>query len=599
MIKDFLKLISVIDRSTRNQALVVLLSMWVAMFLETISIATIFPFVGMLSDPSELPTAVSRFNEFFPIFDLMDKNNILMALAFLLLGLFVLKNFFLLTVHWIQAKYTKNNTDLAARKMMNYYMYAPYTLHIERNSADFFENINSACRQAFGGALMSYLILLSESMVVLGMLSFLLFVDFFITLFIVATLSALILVYYAVFRKRLIAWGKREIEARKIALKSLHHGLGSIKETRVLGKEDFFVTSFSRAFDDTLKFTFIRQIMAVIPRLWIETVIVSFGLMAILYFAMTLDEPTSIFPYLSVYAVAAMRLVPSANRIIGATNVINNSRESIEIVAEDISAAKALPTRRPEKPGSSKTFTGKIVFSDVSFRYPNADRDAIKSLNFDIAAGTSIGIVGASGAGKTTIVDLLLGLLSPTKGRILLDEYNQKEVITEWQQHVGYVPQTIYLLDDTIQNNIALGIEEAEIDNEAVDQAIKLARLSDVVADSPKGKHTVIGEGGVRLSVGQRQRIGIARALYRNPAVLIFDEATSALDNETESEVVQSIDELKGLKTVILIAHRLSTIKNCDRLLVMKDGELVGVGPFQKLREENEVFKNLASFAHI
>ena len=598
MFDTVLKAISLIDRKARLAAVWIVLSIFAAMGLETLSIALIYPFIQVVISPEGV-TGFPIIGDLIPELIKLDRKSTIITLTLALLGLFVFKNLSLMGIHYLQVRYATRNMSHISLRLFEHYMHGPYQIFLQRNTADFYQNIYSACRTVFSGAFMGFLTLTSETLITLGIAVVLLTISPKMTIGAIIIIGSGVFLFYGVFKKSLIRWGHQELDASKDTVKSLEQGLHSIKEARVLGHEAYFVSAFERPLNRLLSFVVIRQMMALIPRLWIETVVVICGLSAILYITVSYGSAQALLSYMSIYAVSAMRLVPSINRIIASVNIITNAKHAVDVVYRDVADLEAYTRHEFDDSATMLSFNREIHLDNVSFAYENRSENALCNISFTIKKGESIGLVGTSGAGKTTFVDLILGLLHPRSGAILVDGVNIDRNVRDWQKKLGYVPQTIYLTDDTMRRNIALGQNDDEIDEAQLVRAIKLANLEEVIAKLPDGLNTNVGERGARLSAGQRQRVGIARSLLRDPDIIIFDEATSALDNETEHEISSAINTLRGSKTILIIAHRLSTVKQCDRLALLNDGVIVGEGTFDQLRKENKAFRHLVELSNI
>ncbi|MEH7495310.1 ABC transporter ATP-binding protein, partial [Neobacillus niacini] len=366
-----------------------------------------------------------------------------------------------------------------------------------------------------------------------------------------------------------------------------NQGLGASKEIKVSGKERYFVDSYGSHSKTMAKNTIYKNMLDQVPRLFIETLLVSVVLITMIIIVFQGTDTSKLVSTMSLFAMAAFRLMPSITRIVATLSTIRFSQPALSVVYKDLveeNGGKTLIYEENEivtKPAKvnngDRTFLHSINLENVYFRYPNQKDYSIKNVSLTIPIGSSVAFVGSSGAGKTTIVDIILGLLEPEKGKLFVDNKDLNQLLPIWQNKIGYIPQSIYLSDETIRKNVAFGIDDEDIDESAIQRAIQAAQLKGFVDSLPEGLNTVVGERGVRLSGGQRQRIGIARALYHNPEIIFLDEATSALDNETEKEIMKAIDGLKGEKTLIIIAHRLSTIENCDIVFKVDKGKLISV----------------------
>jgi ABC-type multidrug transport system fused ATPase/permease subunit len=378
--------------------------------------------------------------------------------------------------------------------------------------------------------------------------------------------------FHLLVRRNVGRYGLLQQNAQALRIKSISQGLGGIEEIKVLGREAYFVSEFAkheRTFSEVSRYAMVLNQM---PRLFMETVAFSALFLAVAGVLLSGGRAADLLPTLALFAVAAMRLMPSVNRIQSAITRISYYRPSIGVVCTDARREQQEGAGEPES--SDIQFAHEITLRDISYIYPGASSPSLQGINLTIPKGASVAVVGASGAGKTTLADIILGLLKPSSGQILVDGEDVDRSLASWQRHLAYIPQTIFLSDDSIRRNVAFGIEDDEIDDDRVWSALELAQLKAHVEAMPCQLDTVVGERGVSLSGGQRQRVGIARALYNNPDVLILDEATSALDADTERAISQSIDALAGSKTLIVIAHRLSTIEKCTLKIHLHNGRI-------------------------
>ncbi len=390
-------------------------------------------------------------------------------------------------------------------------------------------------------------------------------------------------------------------DARKTAScrSNINQGIGSLREIRILGKADFFQETFADAASRYAGAARIFSTVNACPRLVLET-LAAFGLVAVVLFLSSTKNPETAIPAVAMFGMAALRIMPSMSRIMSAISSIRFYRPALDAVLNDLMLVEKLGGLPPapaafgdESKSSALRFTDKISITDLSYQYPATSTPAISHLSAEITKGSSVAFVGYSGSGKSTLVDLILGLLTPTGGSISVDGIDIRSSLPSWQRHFGYVPQTIYLLDDSVRRNIAFGIEDQAIDDSKVWRALEAARLAEKFRAHSDGLNAHVGERGVRLSGGERQRIGIARALFHEPDILVFDEATSALDNQTEREVAETINALRSSKTLLMVAHRLSSIINCDRIHFMKSGTVADSGTFEEIVARNEDFKKM------
>ncbi|WP_251549852.1 ABC transporter ATP-binding protein [Neobacillus muris] len=576
------KLLKLFDKKDKKKLILIFAMMIVAALFETIGIGLIIPIVGILTNPKiihEQPVLSFIYRMFnFPSTSIF----IVFSVIFLLL-VFVLKNLYLFFYNFVQMKVNLNQKVKLSSRLFKEYLTKPFTFHIQRNSAQLLRNVNNEVSRVFNGLVIAGFQLFTELLAITFILVLLLTQAPLATMTATILLGGSVLLFFKFFRKKINYLGKEQQKVSSEMIKWVNQGLGASKEVIVSGKEDFFIKAYTRQSQISANNSRYMSMLDLLPRLFIETLMVTVVLVTMLIIVFEGLNTTQLVSTMALFAMAAFRLMPSINRVIGLITTIRYSKPALVVVYEDLFenkgtalykgntrlGAKLLDTNR-------RVFTDSIKLQGVSFRYPNQREYSVADVSLTIPIGQSVAIIGESGAGKTTLVDIILGLFQPENGCVLVDGKNLFEQKAMWQRKIGYIPQTIYLSDDTIRSNVAFGIEEGKIDDDEVWRALEQAQLKDFVESLPDLLETKVGERGVRLSGGQRQRIGIARALYHNPEILFMDEATSALDNETEKEIMKAIDGLRGEKTMIIIAHRLSTIENCDIVFKLNKGRLVG-----------------------
>jgi len=444
--------------------------------------------------------------------------------------------------------------------------------------------------------MLSAVSLISEALIVAGIVVVLMVTAPFITLFTAVLLFGTVAALLKLTRRVFTRWGAQQQELKKTILQNLHQSLGGLKEVKVLGREHFFYHIFARRQGTLIRVHSRYATVTMVPRLLIETVFVCGMLLVIVLVTREGRDALDLVSLLGLYAYAGFRIIPSAYRIMLGVSTIRHGTAAVNHVYNDFMAFEPdLPVAGGAANGEDLPFTDRLVLDEVSYAYDVADAPVLQEVSLTIRRGESIGIVGPTGVGKSTLVDLVLGLLPPSSGHILVDGQDVFSAVQSWRRKIGYVPQSIFLTDDTLRRNIAFGLEDTEIDAQKLQAAVRMAQLEKFVTTLPRGLDTVVGERGVRLSGGQRQRVGIARALYHEPEILVFDEATSALDNQTERAVIGAIEALRGEKTLLIVAHRLSTVRGCDRLVFLQDGRIAGCGSFDELLMNNTDFRDMAA----
>ncbi|RKD23176.1 ABC transporter [Ammoniphilus oxalaticus] len=585
MIESTQKLLRMFNKKEKKKLLIIFFMIFVAAILETVGIGLIVPFVTIVTEPSLIQEqAILAY--VYDLFQFQSTTTYMIFLVVLLLSVFVIKNLYLLLFNYIQNRVILNQQTSLSQRLLKVYLTKPYVFHLQQNSAVLLRNVNSEVPKVFQGIIMSAFQLFTEILVIVCILALLLITSPTATLVAAVLLAGSVSIFFRVFRKKISSLGKEQQAVTSAMIKWINQGLGASKEIKVSGKEAFFINAYTKQSHIRAQNSRYLKMLEQAPRLFIETLLVSVVLITMLVIILQGLNTTELVSTMALFAMAAFRLMPSITRVVAMITTIRYSHPALSVVYEDLyinndpsqSEPKSLFEGRPLEINKGKrTFVDSIKLQDVRFRYPGQEGLSLKDVSLTIPIGQSVAFIGESGAGKTTIVDAILGLLEPEKGEILVDGKRIQDQKLAWQQKIGYIPQSIFLSDDTIRGNVAFGIEQDQVSDEEVWRALDQAKLKEFVQSLPNQLDTAVGERGVRLSGGQRQRVGIARALYHNPEILFMDEATSALDNQTEAEIMKAIDGLKGEKTLIIIAHRLSTIKNCDIIFTMSQGKLVSV----------------------
>jgi ATP-binding cassette, subfamily B, bacterial PglK len=581
-----------LDDHRRDLALLFLLMLLVAL-LESAGIGLLLPYIGIVNSP-ELLLENYYLRSLYQWSALGSVQAFIIVSSALLILLFVFKNIVFVFQNYAQSRILlKIQINLETRLMCQYFE-RDYIFFTQKNASELVQNIRNVSG-IVGLIFMPALTALTELVVLICVFVLLILVQPWLTL-IAGGLSSLLL--WSIFRFTRRKASKYGMEGGKSLVsmaKWMYQGFGGIKEVKILSKEEFFLEQSMRFSRDTAWSGMKATMLTTLTRPVIETVWFSLTVFLVLIAIAIGESGAALLPIIALLAAAAMRIMPALNRILNATIAIRQGTYQVEAVATEL---KSTPSEVMAFDQASQAlgFDRMIRFADIAFEYPGGAGQVLHSLSFAIKKGQSIAFVGPSGAGKTTAVDLLLGLLEPRRGQILVDDVPLTSRDTRsWRRNFGYVPQSIYLSDDTIKNNIAFGELPDQIDASRIDAVVEQAQLADMLARLPEGLDTIVGDRGARLSGGQRQRIGIARALYRNPPILILDEATSALDNETEREITRAIRALSGSKTVILIAHRLSTIAHCDQIVFLVDGVVRAAGTYDELMRDNDDFRRFAT----
>ncbi len=570
-LSTFRKIRSLLTVAERRGAIVLLGLIIIGMVVETLGVGLVLPAIMLLTG-RDLANQYPALRSVLDLLGSPGQQELVVGGMLLLVGVYLAKAIFLAMLVRQQARFVFGVQANLSLRLFGVYLCQPWAFHLQRNSAQLISNVNNDVTEFAMNGVQATMSLFSESLVLLGLGTLLLVVEPLGTMIMVCVLGIAAWSFNRLTR-RLIA---RSAEARRhhdgMRLQHLQQGLGGVKDAKLLGREAEFQKQYRVHNTESARAGQLLTTLQQLPRLWLEVLAVS-GFAA-LVISMVAQGRTleTIVATLALFAAAVFRLIPSVNRVLGAVQSLGYASLAVNALhAEfDLAVPAAVGPRTPAAP-----LRESLELSEISFRYLGADAPALTGLSLVIHRGECVGLVGASGAGKSTLVDILLGLLASDSGQVRVDGVDIRHSVRNWQDQIGYVPQSIFLTDDTMTRNVAFGLPDEEIDIAAVWRAVRAAQLEDFVRGLRDGLDTYVGERGVRLSGGQRQRIGIARALYHDPAVLVLDEATSFLDTATERDVMQAVRALHGTKTILIVAHRLSTVEQCDRLYRIEHGRLV------------------------
>ncbi|HEU4780708.1 MAG TPA: ABC transporter ATP-binding protein [Steroidobacteraceae bacterium] len=560
--------------SERREGVGLLGLMTLGMLLETLSVGLVIPALAFMTQtdlPSRFPALARLLAPFGPV----SREQLVVGGLLALVLIYVLKGVFLAFLTWRKLRFVFGVQAQMSRRLFAGYLRQAYTFHIQRNSAELIRNALGEVYEITHHGLYEALRFIAEILVILGILSLLLYIEPFGAAVSIATLGLFGGGFYLLTRKRMLRWGELRQVHERMRLQQLQEGFGGVKDLKLLGREGAFIESYGVHADGYARVGRNQNTLQELPRLMLE--ILAVGAFAALVIVMLSRGGTfdALLPTLGLFAAAAFRIMPSANRIMNSVQIMRHAMPVVGTLTAE------LDTLAPEEPAHAAAplkFERELRVDGVSFSYPAADSPSLRDVSLTIRAGESVGFVGGSGSGKSTLIDVILGLLAPQSGSVLVDGVDVRDSLRSWQDKIGYVRQQIFLTDDTLRRNIAFGIPDADIDEHALQRALRAAQLEEFVTTLPAGLNTLVGERGVRLSGGQLQRIGIARALYHDPPVLVLDEATSALDTTTEREVMSAVRALHGTKTVIIVAHRLTTVADCDYLHRLEAGRIVQTG---------------------
>ena len=576
MRKIFQKMMVLLDARQKRQMVGIVILMLIGGVLESVGISLIAPVMEIVLQP-EAVDQKPYLHFLYTFFHLRSTEQLAGLIMVALVLVFVIKNIFLYFMNVVQLRFVYTNQFATSRRMMINFMKRPYEYYLNADTSVIQRNITSDVNNMYG-LILSVLQLTSEVIVFVCLVVILLSQDAQMTIFIAGLLIVVLMIIKYVIKPVMQRAGRENQDYYSGLYKWIEESVTGIKEIKIAGRENYFINGYADCGAGYVNAVQKYNLYNSTPRLLIETVAIAGMIGYMLCLMQTGVSIRQVAPSLSVLALAAARLLPSANRINTYTTSIAyfepffmNVSDHLQAEIHDEDMTYDEHVYRKRETVEKLPLHREISLENISYKYPNTDVYILKEANLKIPVGKSVGIVGTSGAGKTTIVDVMLGLLAPAEGRILADGVEVRAHYKEWLKNIGYIPQTIFMLDSTIRKNVAFGVPDDEIEEERVWAALKEAQLDTYIRSLPDGLDTSIGERGIRLSGGQRQRIGIARALYEDPEVMVLDEATSALDGETEAAIMESINRLHGKKTLVIIAHRLTTIEKCD--LVYRVGE--------------------------
>ena len=592
------KMVALMSAEDKWQGAVLLLTMILVALVETAGVASIMPFMAVVTNP-DIIQSNRWLGQLYQGLGYSDKQSFLQFLGILVIGLLVVSNCLKTANSWLTLRYQNKLSFELAERLLARYMARPYEYFLNSNTSELANNILSEVRSVVSGVLSPATELVSRGLGASFILALLLLVDPVVAAAIAVVLGGIYAVIYVIARRQLNAIGQRQLDANSQKHRAADEALNGIKELKVLRRESRFLERFSVSARMHGRNNVIAGLITELPRHALE--VIAFGgiLAVVLYLLGRGDGQDSLVPLLALYAFAGYRLMPALQQLFASAALLRRSIPALDVLHRDLDAdggaADIGAWKRLEDGSNARAMAliSRIELRGVSYTYPGGALPAVANVDLNIAANSFVGFVGPTGCGKTTLVDIILGLLQPQSGGLFVDGVKVTDSsIASWQKTIGYVPQQIYISDDTIARNVAFGVPESEIDMAMVERAIQLAKLDELVeTEMSAGYATRIGERGVRLSGGQRQRIGIARALYSDPAVLVLDEATSALDGITEEGVMEAVRSLTRKKTVIVVAHRLSTVRDCDAIFVVDKGRIVESGTYDELVSRSKWFR--------
>lgn len=569
------KLSYILTQQQKKRSLFVLGAILIGSLMEMIGVSSMMPLIMAMLYPEKLwenPYIVKIFDFFqirkdFPIF-------ILIGIAVMLV--YVVKNVYLIFLSYVRSKFAGDVQQELSGRMMTAFMDRDYVFFLNTNSSELLRGISEDVARVHT-VLNNLFKMITDLLTIFAICLFIIYTDILMALSVIVLAGGSLIVISLLFRKRMKALGKERVRSESILKQEAYQAFQGIKEITVMNRKQYFADRYSEGWKKQKKTVIGEAVASESPAYIIETVCV-IGLMLAIFIKIGIGGETDLFvAQLAAFAVGAFKILPAVSKTTSTINLMNYYLPGVEAVYSNLRAVEIYKEKENEIAAKVRytDFKNELEIRKVSWKYPTSDKMVLKNISMKVKKGTAVGLIGESGAGKSTLADIILGLLKPEDGEILLDGINIKDLGTDWNAIIGYVPQTIYLIDDTVRKNVAFGIKDDQIDDDKVWRALEQAQLKKFVEELPNGLDTFVGERGIRFSGGQRQRIAIARALYENPKILVLDEATSALDNETEEAVMEAIEALQGYKTLIIVAHRLTTIQKCDAVYEIIGGNAV------------------------
>lgn len=595
--KQIRALCALFTRSERYKFILVLIMVTFMGLLEALTVASIMPFLSILGNPEDIQSK-PFLSEIYSWFHFTDHKSFMIFLGCSVLALLICNNTYKSLTTWVKYRFVRLRGYTLSKTLFSHYLSKDYIFYLNRNSSDLTKNVLSEVEYIINGIMVPAMEIITHSMVLIFLILLLMFVNLKIVTIFLCIFGFSYFFIYKHLRFKLNKHGEIRVKSNIERYTIASEAFGGIKEAKILGLEPAYVNRFNLpAKMYALKQAY-QDVVSLVPKFIMEAVAFGGIILMALYLLVTINDLAESLPVLGVFTFSGYKMLPALQQIFASSTKLKFNFPALNVVLQDMPSPS-----EPRKATSTLTTPAEVCFSNsislehVFYRYPDMHTPVLADISLEIPAGSIVGFVGSTGSGKTTLVDMILGLLPPSSGRILVDNLEIcDERVRLWQQNLGYVPQNIYLADDTVAKNIAFGHPEASIDMNKVHNAAKLARIYDFISNElPQGFDTIVGERGIRLSGGQKQRIGIARALYRDPKVLVLDEATSALDNVTEKSVMDSIQNFSSQKTIIIIAHRLSTVKDCDRVYMLENGQILAYGTYTELLSKSRVFHAMAT----
>ena len=572
----------IFDRKEKKNLLIIVLLSFMAAAMEVLGVSAMLPLINAIVDSKQLYEK-RFFVVIADLFSVKETDKLIILLCVGVVIIYLIKNFYLMIQFNIRVKFSYRNRKRIATRLMRCYLSQPYLFHVEHNVAELERNINTDVFSFFQ-VLSASISIIVEGLTVILIVAYLFWLDPFTTALLGIIICVLFFVMNTIYKSVQVKAGERARDSDSILFKWVLQAFGGIKEVKILGMEGYFYDKFLTAYNSNIDAHRKFNILSQFPQYILEMIYISGLIMVICIKVVGGGDLSSFMLTISAFVVAAIRLLPSVNRITVNLSTMMFGKSSIDSIYNDLTEADHLEklNLKYEKPKSNEdiTFNKHIDIRNVTFRYPSGNKNVLDNASFRIHKNSAVAIVGESGAGKSTLMDILLGVIEPQTGNVCIDDIDIAKSIDKWHDIIGYIPQQIYLLDDSIRNNVLFGRDEEDETSKRIWELLDIVKLKDYVSGLDEGIDTVIGEQGARLSGGQRQRLGIARALYHKPEVLVMDEATSSLDMDTEKSIIEAVEHLHGNTTLIIVAHRLTTIQFCDVVYEVKNGAVLKRGRF-------------------
>ena len=595
MIDSLKKVYQLLPAGDNYKLAVLFIMMLIASAIEVVGIGMVPVFVSLVID-SDWVLSQPVIGPFLESQGVTTPQRLVVWGATALIIIYFLKNLYMVFYEYLRLNFMLNRHVYLQNRLFNAYMRSKYTFFIRRNSSELLRNVSSEVGRVIDGTVKPILVISLNLLMTVVIITGLLFVEPLITISGIAVFGSASYIFLKATKRKIRQYGSESLTYRQLMTMAILQGLGGFKDAKVLNREKHFLNEYHHNAIKHKRYDLWRAILNALPVHMIELLALTGILFVAIIMVLQFREMNSIITVLALYGAAIAKLKPSINGIIQNINSLRYNVFSVEAIYDDLIMleSKEVHLRKIDTGRQPLILKDSIEINNLEYYYPGNSEPAIRNIHITIPKNSAVAFVGSSGVGKTTLVDVILGLLEPQKGSVMVDGENIFKDIRAWQRNIGYIPQFIYLTDDTIRNNICFGIPAEEIDEKQLWSALETAQLAEFVQKLDEGLNTLVGERGVRLSGGQRQRIGIARALYHNPQVLVMDEATSALDNITEKYVVKSIEKLRGDKTLIMIAHRLTTVQHCDTIYMMKDAEIIAGGTYEELLVNSPEFREMS-----